>query len=404
MPHETHLHMVREIFKKCRIQTLILDRNAPLDERVDIGLRRLMGRTDDYNRSLSDDIGVLENNTLYTITDQLGWRQLYLRLPGEQVLVIGPFASRHISPQEIWLHAERSGTPSRRAKMLEEYYRNLPHLSDQSPLYAVLETFAEALWGAGKYTAIELKKESNPVFSPLEERAGTLPENDLMWNVQMMERRYEYENELIRAVSNGQLQKVEMLLAQLRELPFERRTDDAVRNAKNYCIIMNTLLRKAAESGGVHPIHLDSVSSDFARKIEQTTSTGATTALMSDIFHRYCMLVRDHASGKYSTPVRRAVAHIESDLTADLRLHTIARSQNVNPSYLSSLFHKETGMTLTNYVNDKRIRSARHLLRSTNLQVQSVAQHCGIYDVNYFCKLFKQRTGMSPREYREAKQ
>ena len=46
---------------------------------------------------------------------------------------------------------------------------------------------------------------------------------------------------------------------------------------------------------------------------------------------------------------------------------------------------------------------AAHLLGSTSLQIQTVALHCGIMDVQYFSKLFKRQTGMTPSDYRAAR-
>ena len=92
---------------------------------------------------------------------------------------------------------------------------------------------------------------------------------------------------------------------------------------------------------------------------------------------------------------------IENDLTQDLSLKAMAEMNNVNPSYFSGLFKKETGQTLTDYVNQKRISYAKHLLKNTNLQVQTVAQHTGILDLHYFCRLFKNITGQTPGEYRK---
>ena len=57
-------------------------------------------------------------------------------------------------------------------------------------------------------------------------------------------------------------------------------------------------------------------------------------------------------------------------------------------------------MTLTDYVNKKRIDNAVFLLNSTKMQIQTVAQYCGIPDVNYFTKLFKRYIGKTPKEYR----
>ena len=62
---------------------------------------------------------------------------------------------------------------------------------------------------------------------------------------------------------------------------------------------------------------------------------------------------------------------------------------------------KETGSTLTEYVNRKRVEHAIFLLNSTNLQIQEIAAACGIPDVNYFTKIFKKQVGNTPKEYRE---
>ena len=95
------------------------------------------------------------------------------------------------------------------------------------------------------------------------------------------------------------------------------------------------------------------------------------------------------------------LTRIESDLTADLSLKKQAELLNVNASYLSTLFKKETGMTLTDYVNKKRVDHAIFLLNSSNMQIQTIAQYCGIPDVNYFTKIFKKYVGKTPKEYRD---
>ena len=103
----------------------------------------------------------------------------------------------------------------------------------------------------------------------------------------------------------------------------------------------------------------------------------------------------------YSPPVQKAILYIDADLTADLSLSALAGAQNISPSYLSSLFRQETGQTLTDHVNHKRIKQAMQLLSTTHLQVQTVAQHCGILDVHYFSKVFKKYAGQTPKQYRE---
>ena len=164
---------------------------------------------------------------------------------------------------------------------------------------------------------------------------------------------------------------------------------------------MNTLLRKAAEQGGVHPFYLNQLSSSFAVKIEQVPSLKAVQELMQNMFHDYCLLVRKHATGSFTPTVQKAILMIDNDLAADLSLSTLAAAQNISPAYLSTVFKKETGKTITEYVNSERMELAAHLLENSRLQVQTVAQHCGIMDVHYFSKLFKKHTGQTPRQYRQ---
>ncbi len=105
---------------------------------------------------------------------------------------------------------------------------------------------------------------------------------------------------------------------------------------------------------------------------------------------------------KYSVHVQEAITIIESDLTQDLSLKAVSSTLGINESYFSTIFRKETGKTFTDYVNGKRIEYAKKLLISTSLQIQTVAQHCGILDVNYFTKLFRKYTGVSPSVFRNS--
>ena len=67
----------------------------------------------------------------------------------------------------------------------------------------------------------------------------------------------------------------------------ETRIDDPVRNAKNFMIILNTLLRKAAENGSVHILYIDSVSSEFAQKIESAQSLEEIDELFYYMIKKY---------------------------------------------------------------------------------------------------------------------
>ena len=165
---------------------------------------------------------------------------------------------------------------------------------------------------------------------------------------------------------------------------------------------MNTLLRKAAEQGGVHPIHLDELSRQFALKIEAFSVLTEGQGLMDEMFVAYCQLVKKHSCKNYSALIQQAMIYIDSDLEGDLSLNMLAAKLNVNSSYLSTLFKREMGQSIPDYITSQRMTLAMQLLGSTKMQIQTVAQKCGVPDVNYFTKKFKKATGRTPKEYRQA--
>lgn len=211
-----------------------------------------------------------------------------------------------------------------------------------------------------------------------------------------LEKRYTLENQLMDAVSKGQKEQAAHFLS---ALPFP---DGNLLEAKHLCIATDALLRKAAERGGVHPLHLDQVSERHCSEAEQRRFNRGLHSLFLEMSGEYCDLVRRFATKGYALPVRKAVAYIDANLSGELGLQIIADALRLSTSYLSGLFKKETGKTITAYIQNRRMEYAKNLLETTSLQVQTVAQHCGIWDVHYFSRVFKQTVGLTPTAYRSA--
>ncbi|MBE6595202.1 MAG: helix-turn-helix domain-containing protein [Ruminococcaceae bacterium] len=347
----------------------------------------------------------LEPCTMYRLTDGLDLCYIYLSLPDTlhpTVLFIGPYLTAVPSRERLLELGERMGVSPSRQSNFEEYYTGIPLLLEGNHLFILLTTFCERIWQRPSFAIVEVNKRHQASASPINEPLHSDRLDDVLVNMKTMEKRYAFENELIHAVTLGQLHKENLLLPAFSDQPFEKRLADPLRNAKNYGIIMNTLLRKAAENGGVHPVYLDRVSSGFAAKIEQLSDISGCFPLMREMFRAYCRLVRKHTLLHYSPVVQKAVLMIDSDLSANLTLHSLARHQKLSPGYLSTVFKKDVGKTLSEYVRTKRMEHAAYLLATTRLQIQTVALHCGIMDVQYFSKTFKKMTGKTPKEYRES--
>jgi two-component system response regulator YesN len=102
-----------------------------------------------------------------------------------------------------------------------------------------------------------------------------------------------------------------------------------------------------------------------------------------------------------SNAVSRAIRYIEEHYAEQLSLQQVASHVHLNAAYFSHLFKKETGRSFVNFLIDVRMDKAKQLLCNTDLNVTEVSGMIG-YDLpNYFAKLFKQSTGLSPKEYRK---
>lgn len=374
------------------------------NNKIDRGLRSFFNMQDDYTDTFLQLSEKYQNRVLYFLNDIFDCNYFILMLDETdgEFLVIGPFLDEEITQERMMASAEKFNIPTQIFSQIEKYYGNLPVLVNNFPLLSLCNTFCETLWGnLDNFTHEHINLSFSKSISSDDIHYSEKKNEDSVFAISMLEERYETERKFMKAISQGMAHKAEQFIGASPTFVYEKRVADPVRNIKNYSIIMNTLLRKAAEQGAVHPFYIDRISSEFARQIEEIRSYNEGAMLQREMIYKYCNLVKKHSMKNYSLLVQKVITLIDSDLTADLSLHKQAELLNVNASYLSSLFKKETGVTLTEFVSKKRIDHAAFLLTSTNLQIQTIAQHCGIFDVNYFTKTFKKITGKTPKEYRE---
>ena len=84
-----------------------------------------------------------------------------------------------------------------------------------------------------------------------------------------------------------------------------------------------------------------------------------------------------------------------------LCLNDIAQHVNISPAYLSTLFKKVSGQSISDTIAALRIESACRYLSSTNLSLKEISSKCGYANQYYFSNSFKKRLGVSPSVYRE---
>lgn len=101
-----------------------------------------------------------------------------------------------------------------------------------------------------------------------------------------------------------------------------------------------------------------------------------------------------------STTLYQAKLFIRDNFSQPLRLEDVADYLHISARHLSRLFSIETGETFSKYVQKKRVRQASNLLTTTDLPIKHIAEETGFSSVHYFTRVFTNKTGKSPAQFR----
>ncbi len=99
---------------------------------------------------------------------------------------------------------------------------------------------------------------------------------------------------------------------------------------------------------------------------------------------------------------QQMVAYIhENCFSYHFQVNSMAEHFAISPQYMRKLFKNHTGLSISSYVMDLKLERAMQLLRESNLNLNEIVEAIGNVDVSGFIRLFKQRTGMTPGQYRK---
>jgi two-component system, response regulator YesN len=312
-------------------------------------------------------------------------------------IVVGPSISKAYPPQLLREISQKERLPLIMQQQLRQGYNTLTMVDEakqQAISYVLINMFTPGM----------LQPQLIEIALPPSENTVVKFNDDLERDRELIERRYASENQLLHAIAKGDPHLLKTAMEEGKELSWPYRHPNApVRSMKNLSFTANTLFRKAAESAGVHPFYLDSISGKFAIHIEQAQSIAELACLYEEMPQVYCNLVRELSVAALPSLVKEAVTSIRFNIDQPLSLNRIANTLGVHPSYLSRAFKKALGVTLTAYINKLRIEEAKYLLDHSKESVTEIASSIGYCDSNYFSKVFHKLEQVTPHDYRKRK-
>ena len=155
----------------------------------------------------------------------------------------------------------------------------------------------------------------------------------------------------------------------------------------------------------IHPEILSAVVSELFPEERNILPSPLQAENFPEWFTRFEKFVNDlrtrHGKDYLHPAIRLALRYIESHYRDEITQSDVAEAVHLNPSYFSTLFKKSFGKGFSDYLTDLRIEHVKERLVTTTEKIKVISTSEGFTDYQYFCKLFKRLTDLTPSQYRE---
>lgn len=344
------------------------------------------------------DILYISKNALHVYNTFFKFPESIQKEYGYTFCYIGPFLFSPINNLEFRAIMEENNISEQYARELQSFYSQIPQVFSMDFWTNQIISYCRVIFQKD----IHLLQNHDPAANLMLVNSQDFTiKPGLDFRTDVVEKRYALENSMLKAIRQGDTTEALMSHHQFVQMKLLPRTSDPVRDRKNLLFVLGAIIRKSVEQAGVHPVYIDDLSRKIAITIENCSSIGQLQQLSSDIVRKYCLLAKTHSRTGYSKLIHECLDFIEFHHMDPVSLKFLAEHFSVSSSYLSSLFKKETGMTLSDYLQDIRLRHALTLLNTTRDPIQEVAAQVGFLDANYFIRVFKKKFGTTPKDYRK---
>lgn len=391
-----------QVLKTSHIQARIVD-IGEWDNSIsfDLGLREGLQCTEIENRIFYERLQSLSINTIYHITDSFGCLYTILLLPESKnkIVFIGPTLENEDYKKLSEAINEKKRLSPKQSQQLQHFYLRLPKLSLITGYHSVVLALGKHLYGE-KTSVRYIQDQTDPLYYTEDYGFSHSSMDKPIVSMQMLEERYEIENGLLDAVRQGNNFLALQAYERFSGITIPNRSGIDVPTSVQYHIVaLNALLRKEAERCKVHPLFLDELSEEIISAAPTIKTEETEYRATIHLIDSYCTLIKRFSMSNYSPIVRNVAQYAHSHISEDLSLRTLATKFNVNRSYLSSLFKKETGKQFTEYINGIRIEYAASLITKQQVSISEAAAIVGIFDVPYFTRLFKRIKNKPPAQF-----
>ncbi len=210
------------------------------------------------------------------------------------------------------------------------------------------------------------------------------------------------ERKLRTAVRNRDKEGSQTLLNQILAHIYTSNNNNLAAIKPRITELIVVLSRAAVDAGAdINEIFL--INENFTRNIEDFNNLEDLSIWVTNMLQRFISFTFEFDKVKHVDAVYKVIEYIKANFQRRMSLEEIAASTYLSKTYLSSLFKKETGYSISEYINIVRIERSKALLLEENISIIEIANICGFEDQSYFTKVFKHIVGITPKKYRETR-
>jgi len=179
-------------------------------------------------------------------------------------------------------------------------------------------------------------------------------------------------------------------------------SDDYLQNIKYHFVITAALVARYCIEGGMELAVSYGLSHFYIQKADKCKTPQEVADLHRIMCLDYARRMRNLRKNRIcSKHVASCIDYIYYHLHTRITVEFLARFVGLSPSYLSRLFKKETGVTISEYIQARKIDTARNMLVFSDYSPSQIASILAFPSQSYFTEVFRKRTGMTPLKYRE---
>ncbi|ADU27864.1 AraC family transcriptional regulator [Ethanoligenens harbinense] len=139
-------------------------------------------------------------------------------------------------------------------------------------------------------------------------------------------------------------------------------------------------------------------SDDYVRDMHLMEKITSLLSLLMESNWRYSLQVKPSKARQELQPIK---CYLDEHYMETIHLEDLANRFFINKFYLARIFKEAYAVSINRYITQIRITHAKQLLRFSNHSIDETGAQCGLYDPNYFSRVFKKIEGVSPSQYRE---